>query len=870
MALEVRKISSKKNTDVQMRCIVTPTRRLAQALKNEYYQAQRDKGLQAWPSPHIQTLPDFVQSLWQQWSALSEHALPQQLTAWQRLVVWEGFVKQDEYAGVLLRPMETACIALQAFDHLILWQQLQAEELWSYDHLETQALLRWSERYLQCCEIEAWTDPNLQWMQLCDALLTHDFILPSHIQFYGFDEFTPLMHRFMQILQTKQVICEQQSPENRAQQIEYLAYSSAEQQWITVAQWAKSLWQQGETSIAIVSPDIANHWSEIKSAMQRVFAPHKIFPAQHAAELPYNLSAGTSLAKTSVVTHALIWLHFYVHDLTVSEFGHLMQEPFNLAAITEMIPRSQLYDRLLDQRLSHIKIGELSRHMTWLEEYAPQTALLFKQLFHCINGQPQKALPSVWAVYFSTLLQAVGWPGERVPSSAEYQALQHWQQLLKQFAQLDRVVEDEWSADQALSYLQREANNTIFQAESKNKPIQVLGLLEAAGLSFAHIWIMDLQETALPGAADPNPFLPVSFQQKYQMPHASAEREYQIGSIFWQRIVSSSAQVHVSYAAQIKGEPARPSVFLPKENIQVIHTHLQTEMLLKADKKWLTTINIEQQGQPYLAGAKMKGGVSVLKEQSACPFRAFARFRLGAKILFEAEAFGLDKREQGILMHSALEYVGRRLQSQAQLHALTDAKRERIIIGSTRYACWQLQKSLGRRLPTLIRQLADLRLQRYIKAWLEKEQEREPYVIASCEKSLEANWENQQWQVRTDRIDHERDTNTWIFIDYKTGQKNHQPWNTPRMDEPQLPLYALLHQEHKIILRLVYLNKNKIEIKEQEMQYGDKDYQRLQTDLQQLITEFQQGAAATLPKKGEQTCRQCDLTMLCRRYEHKG
>jgi len=79
-----------------------------------------------------------------------------------------------------------------------------------------------------------------------------------------------------------------------------------------------------------------------------------------------------------------------------------------------------------------------------------------------------------------------------------------------------------------------------------------------------------------------------------------------------------------------------------------------------------------------------------------------------------------------------------------------------------------------------------------------------------------------------------------------------------------------LHQEHKIILRLVYLNKNKIEIKEQEMQYGDKDYQRLQKDLQQLITEFQQGAAAVLPKKGEQTCRQCDLTMLCRRYEHKG
>ncbi len=55
---------------------------------------------------------------------------------------------------------------------------------------------------------------------------------------------------------------------------------------------------------------------------------------------------------------------------------------------------------------------------------------------------------------------------------------------------------------QVVDWLHRQAANTRFQVEDEGAPVQVMGMLEAAGLRFDHLWIMGLHDEALPAAGE--------------------------------------------------------------------------------------------------------------------------------------------------------------------------------------------------------------------------------------------------------------------------------------------------------------------------------------------------------------------------------
>ncbi len=64
----------------------------------------------------------------------------------------------------------------------------------------------------------------------------------------------------------------------------------------------------------------------------------------------------------------------------------------------------------------------------------------------------------------------------------------------------------------------------------------------------------------------------------------------------------------------------------------------------------------------------MKGGTRVLADQAACPFRAFARWRLAAEPL-EAPAAGPDASDRGTLLHALMKHLWSELKDSAALHA---------------------------------------------------------------------------------------------------------------------------------------------------------------------------------------------------------
>jgi len=78
------------------------------------------------------------------------------------------------------------------------------------------------------------------------------------------------------------------------------------------------------------------------------------------------------------------------------------------------------------------------------------------------------------------VLEAAGFPGERSLDSDEFQTQAKWHEALGELSRLDRISK-EMSFSQAFQTLRRICADTLFQPETPDTPIQVLGLLESAG-----------------------------------------------------------------------------------------------------------------------------------------------------------------------------------------------------------------------------------------------------------------------------------------------------------------------------------------------------------------------------------------------------
>ena len=238
-------------------------------------------------------------------------------------------------------------------------------------------------------------------------------------------------------------------------------------------------------------------------------------------------------------------LEFASGSLALPQAGMLLRSPFLGGAGTEWTKRAQL-----DAKLRRDGVWDVSPAL--LRDRAENCPLL-ERLLRKFEKQRRQLFPqqpaSEWSRDFSELLEALGWPGDRTLSSREYQVVEKWHGLLSSLATLDAALPP-ISFAQALSRLQEIAAALPFQVENEGAPIQIMGLLEASGLRFDHLWIMGLHDEALPAAANPNPFLPISMQREHQLPHSSAERELEFAVKLMDRLLQSSR----AYRVELSGD----------------------------------------------------------------------------------------------------------------------------------------------------------------------------------------------------------------------------------------------------------------------------------------------------------------------------
>src|SRR5690606_34940147 len=231
---------------------------------------------------------------------------------------------------------------------------------------------------------------------------------------------------------------------------------------------------------------------------------------------------------------------------------------------------------------------------------------------------------------------------------------------------------------QALKQLRNFAGKTPFQAQTPDSPIQILGVLEGAGLRFSHCWVMGLHHRQWPPVPAPNPLLPLTLQKQQKMPHASAERELIFARALTENYRQCAQHVIFSSAHSDNENELRPSALIrdiPLTDLNLVvdqsrSCSQENIQRISASKKW-QLIHSAKGPKITLTDAPVRGGSSLFKHQAACPFNAFARLRLGASIP-DTPVPGFSPIERGNLLHDALAYIWRELKDSRQLHALDE------------------------------------------------------------------------------------------------------------------------------------------------------------------------------------------------------
>lgn len=824
--------------------VVTPNRRLAQTLAREFDELQIAAGLTAWETADILPFGAFVERLYED-ALYSDIAaqLPLLLTPSQEQLLWEQIVGQSG----LLSIAQTAAQCREAWRLRHAWR-ISAET----GNEDAAAFNSWARSYEEKTrgQIDSARLPDLM-MGLFDRLKK-----PKRLVAYAFDILPPQTRAFLDKLEW--VSCKPVPEQGSA--VVRSAFPSAKLELESAARWARARLEQGRARIGVVIPELQQRRKEVVRVFSRVMQPGYNLPGLEKTALPFNVSLGQPLADYSLVAAALDLIRFSFREVEFTVASRLIRSPFLGGAESEMERRARLDARLrrtIDASLTLPKLIGLVAD-------CPALRALLEAVLSLMTESADQT-PGGWARRFSALLDGAGFPGERALDSDEFQTHAKWHEVLSEFSRL-QAVSRAMTFDEAIVALRRLCSDTLFQPESGEAPIQVLGILESAGLRFDCLWLSGLTDSAWPLAARPNPFIPVALQKKAGIPEASAEGSLELDRRLTAEWKVAAQEVVFSHAQKEADHNLAPSPLIleiPQGEIALPDFPRYRDVLFAQGR----LESVADNAAPRVTGKPVRGGTRVLADQAACPFRAFARWRLHAEALDEP-ASGLDAADRGRLLHALMRNIWTDLQSSRNLHGDLEPVIARAAQGAVR------ETGIEGRFAELER----VRLAKLAREWLELEKTRSDFEISALEEKRSIEVAGLEFSGRIDRMD-KLQSGGHALIDYKTGSiVSPKRWDPPRPDEPQLALYAISAQEDVTAVAFAKLRPGDMKY----MGYSGaehaipgvkqwRDWKGLfalwRAEVESLGAAFAAGEARVDPKNGLATCRLCDLQTLCRVYE---
>ncbi len=865
--------------------VITPNRRLAAYLKQQYDAKQAASGMLAWPSADILPFSAFVERAYED-ALYSDQAaaLPILLTPAQEQARWEAIIRESETGKALLAIPEAAALAREAWQLAHVWRLVPSFGKFPRND-DARAFQEWTQRYEAITRRERQTDAARLPDVTATLLARKEVRKPQSVVHYGFDLVMPQQAALFAALASAGCEVTGVGPELRGAEPLRVACVDNTDEIRRAAVWARTrLEAGGAVRIGVVVAELAKHRQAIRRIFSAVMEPDYALPGTSRSAFPFNISFGEPLASYPLVNAALLVLELAGRETDFERASRLIRSPFLAGADTELARRARLDARLRKRAEPTVTLDRLlaliAREETRCPVLAQRLAALAEFRKARLFGMQS---PSGWARAISEALAITGFPGERVLDSAEFQTLARWHEIVADLAALDRVLPRTGYTD-IVARLRRMAGDALFQPETPDVPVQVLGELEAAGMQFDHLWIMNLSDEIWPRGAHPNPFLPVELQRAAGVPQGSAAGMLELARRLTNAWLSCATEVVLSHP---KREGDRE--FKPSPLIAAVPDRALALPDYASYRDVVHDLRRIERGRdceaPPLKGAAVEGGTAVIRDHAACPFRALARHRLGAEGL-ERPHTGLDAAERGALAHRVLAQVWALLKTRRALEEIAKTELEALLAQATEDAVTRIRHERPTVLSGRFAAIEKRRLARLAREWLELEKRRGAFTVLATEDKRRIEIGGLALNARLDRVDETSDGRR-IVIDYKTGKASPGAMLGARPEEPQLPLYVVGSEPDAAAVAFAQVRTGEMRFsalaRDDDLLPDAREFSGTRyagqhgswqdvlaawrADLAAIAQAFIAGKADVDPKQYPNTCRFCDVKPFCRVYE---
>ena len=879
------------NATKQGAVVVTVNQRLARRLSTEFEQAFLKDAAKAWLAPTVLSFEAWLLSSWQQRfdsghpqaEALLNKTL---LSAEQALQLWQQVIN-DSSAAVLLNVAATAKAANKARQLAMQWgiDPLLETEL----SLDITSFNQWQEAYQSLLLKNDWID-RPQLLGLVMQLYEQGIIqYPQQIVLAGFDVFTSQQNLLWKWLESHSCNIQHYQPYTLKAEVRVVAAGDMADESQLIAQWARhTLEKNPQLRIGIILPELQARRSELEASFMGSFYPNLRYPVDLPLLKPYNVSLGLPLSSYPPIQQILRVLAFFTQPLALDNFNKLLRSPFIAGGEAEWTLRGSLEREFRQRGFLSISIQQLYKALTKddaNEPNCPQLHSALTDVLALLTSKPNRAYASEWLEPIRRLLRAFNVQGDRELSSLEFQVFQAWDTLLHGFIELDEI-RGKMNFESAIAALKRLAHERVFQPETPTSSIQIMGLMEAAGHTFDALWVAGLHDKCWPPVAHPDPFLPINQQRQQGLVQASVKYQHQLAKLQTEQWAHSAQQVIFSYpSAEANGSMAISPLLMGfplVDESEVLSQRCGATLQQRVGGDSTLELLTDQEAPAVSPGAVSRGGVGILKDQAACPFKAFVHKRLMATDMEQPEP-GLDARLRGSLVHKALENVWLKLKTQAVLIAMSHEEREELVA----HIVQQVIEQQSRFTPILKTNFAELEVQRIstlLLDWLALDSERETFSVSDTELRQTLSVGPLQINTSIDRVDVLADGSRAI-IDYKTGTASLGSWFGDRPEEPQLPLYGGFSDMNVQSISFAQLKKgeckyigvshsvghfsalkNLEKVKGAEADWASQ-LSRWKSVNTRLAKSFMSGDARVDPTR--KACEYCDLSSVCRINEHE-
>jgi ATP-dependent helicase/nuclease subunit B len=745
--------------------IVTESRREARELMRADTERRRLLGATVWETPDILPLGAWLERSFHR-AGLEGVVLDAALEA--RL--WQRVVAESEAGEGLLDSRGAAGLAASAHA-LALLHGLELESL-KPETVEQSAFLAWARRFAALCREHGQVAGAALPARLAQAGPSLGPVLGWH----GFATPPPALVRLGAALEARGTRIEHLAAVLPGAQLATLRPESPEAELLAIAGWILARLQRDpDARLAVLIPELGTRESSLKRFLDEHLQPERLV-IDHPPERRYALASGAPLLEHALVDSALLVLELGLDALEPERASRLLRSPYLDGSAREAGGRAAL-----EVALRALTRAPLAPTVLAERAGASGLAALEASIRGCreaLKG-PSHRLPSVWAIAFARALGRSRWCCDRPLDSLEFQTRAKWQSLLERFAGFDALLAPLRLFD-AIAELARLAAMTEFQAEEGEPAVVFLDAFQDPGFALDGLWVGGMSAELFPAPASPHPFLPLAWQKSAGLSRASAAIELAHAETLSAAWRGRCAELVCSCPTgdengEIVASPMLPEAPVPRGLAPPGSRALEVHAARRVES-WRDT------ALPALAGQQPLHGVKALELQSACPFRAGAELRLGARAL-EARVPGLSRLERGRRAHAALSAIWRTLGDSATLLTLPPGQRREAIEAAVAEAF----RDAPRDSPHHALERGWLR--RAIDALLDAEAERAPFTVAALETECVGALAGHPFRYRPDRIDRLED-GSLVLVDYKTGARRPREWTGERPDTLQLLSYA--------------------------------------------------------------------------------